>query len=227
MKKSAALLIALILSLGLVAPALAYDGVTGTVIDSKTSSPWQYGGDVLIVDRDTNMIVATCMVELLTGKIIGAPGPNSCDYGSNVLFEPSGSDPNPFGTPPVPMEVIIDFSCAISGSCSGGPLGTPAPIILHYDEAAPLSSLLYPLGNVPTGTGPLAVQLSGMSGASSLAVALVLAVVAGGSMLVKKAQSKESENAYISPEVVYEGVIEVQAGSPRNDWTGLISYDLL
>ena len=124
--------------------------------------------------------------------------------------------------PPAPvdghdMKVVIDFSCAISGSCTGGPAGTPNPITLPYPEASPLGPPTYALGPIPTGTGPNAVQLSGMSSASSLSLALVLALVAGGSVLIKKRLYKVGKPVYVSPEVAHEGDLEVKAGSSTSD----------
>lgn len=223
MKKTFALLIALILSLSIVAPALAYTGVTGDVIDSKTSQPWAHGGDVYLRDVTSNTIIATCTIDP-AGHIVGVGGyPAPCLYGANVIYAPSANLPPAGGE----VKVIIDFSCAISSNCSGGPAGTPAPIITFYFEDDPVSSVPKALPPISTGTGPNAVQLAGMSGASGLGVALVLAVVASGSLLVNRTSNKEPEIAYVSPEVVSEGVLEVQAGSPLGDLGKFPSDDLL
>ena len=50
-------------------------------------------------------------------------------------------------------------------------------------------------------------------------MALVLAVVAGGSVLIKKKGNQESKPDYKTPEVVLEGVLEIQAGTPSSEIT--------
>ncbi|TFG73704.1 MAG: hypothetical protein E4H27_00295 [Anaerolineales bacterium] len=228
MKKSVALLIGLILALSVTAPALAYTGVDGTVRDSKIPSAWEWGGDVYIRISGTTSFVATCMLETTPGPTLGqivgslGSGAGSCTWGSAAVFPANA---------PVPvagqsLEVVIDFSCALSSNCSGGPDGTPDPITV---PAIPFvqdaSGVQYALGDIPTGTGPNAVQLAGMNGTSGLGVALVLAMVAGGSLLVKSTAKNEPDNAYAVPEVIYEGVLEVQAGSPLSDISGGILPD--
>ena len=213
MSKKFALLIAVVLCLAVVSPALAYIGVGGQVLDSQTpQEPWTWGGDVIVMNRSTGLPVALCSLDL-AGNIVGAPGdltPATCDFADFL-----------FGMPiPVPpplldedIEIQIDFNCLLTGLCSGGPAGTPAPLSFMF-KGAPLTSGYYmiPPDN-GTGTGPNAVQLSGMSSASSLGIALVLAVVAGGSVVLKKMVKREPETDYISPKVVHEGVLEVQAGT--------------
>ena len=61
MSKKFAVLLALVLCLGVVSPALAYTGVDGQVFDSQAiPEPWQWGGDVLVINRSTNLPGALC-----------------------------------------------------------------------------------------------------------------------------------------------------------------------
>jgi hypothetical protein len=207
-KKSIALLIALVFCLGVVSPALAYSGVEGQVVDSVTGNGWSWGGDVYIINDITGYILATCFLSP-TGYIVSNLPADPCTYGSAALFNflwtaPSNGDD---------IDIVIDFSCALSGNCSGGPVGTPATLNVAYTEDT-TDSDPYNINDVldpETGTGPNAVQLSGMGGASSLGLALVLALVAGSSLLVKK--NKAETLVYIPPAVIVEGELEVQAGS--------------
>lgn len=209
--KKFALLFALILALSVTTPVFAYTGVTGQVIDTIDNGGWTWGGDVVILNSMTGSIIATCMLDG-TGNIVG-PGGTLCQYNvSNALL--------PFLSlvPPAPGELIIvyiDFNCGISGTCSGGSVGTPASIFFPYPEAT--SALPFDVGQLMTGTGPNAVKLSGMSSASSLGVALVLALVAGGSVLVSKKLKEEREPDYEVPAIVVEGDLEAHAGSPTED----------
>ncbi len=220
MKKSIALFIGLLLALSVTAPALAYTGITGQVIDSKTSAPWQWGGDVYVRNLLTNTIIATCTLDP-SGQIVESVG-NPCLYTSSVFGSPTGVLPAPND----PLGVVFDFHCTASGNCSGGPSGTPSPTLVFYPEAV---GALYPiLLPIETGTGPNAVQLTGMKGRSSLGIGLVMAMVAGATLLVKSKVNTKPESTYSVPEVTYEGVLEVQAGSPLGDTSdGILPDELL
>jgi hypothetical protein len=210
MKKSLTLLVTMVLCLCFVSPVLAYTGVDGLVVDSVTLAPWTWGADVGVVDVSTGTLIAGCMLNPV-GQIVGLATPQ-CLYGL-----PPGPPVSPI--PPLPgdsMLIVIDFSCSTTGGCSGGPSGTPAIIQIPYTEAvgAGLYSIPAP---VPTGTGPNVVQLTGMSGSSGLAITLILAVVTGGSLVLKKKSQKELQTIYQAPEVVQDGVLEVQAGTTGDD----------
>ena len=217
MKKTVALLISLILALSVITPVLAYSGVSGLVVDSLTSLGWKWGGDVLVINRSTTPDTLLAMCSLDPGGNIVAPGgvpATTCLYGASFF------GPIPFAPPTIGVDnidVIIDFHCNLSGLCSGGTEGTPDPVTVSYTEQDPLGISLADLGLIPTGTGPNAVQLSGMGGASGLVVALVLAAVAGGSIVINKRLYKVSKPEYLTPEVIHEGVLETRAGSTSGD----------
>jgi hypothetical protein len=184
-KLSVALGLAVIASLAVATPALAYTGISGTVIDSKTLQPWTHGGDVWIVNNTTGSIVATCAVDSSGHITDGGAGNNNgvCEYGEDYLGVGSLVTPAAGNQ----LEVVIDFSCTTSGACSGGSQGTPGFSSNPYTES-PIP-LLRNLGYIKTGTGPNAIVLADVTAQSSnlwLAVALAAVALmgAGGAVLL-------------------------------------------
>jgi hypothetical protein len=142
-------------SLAIFMPTSAFSGATGQIVDSETFNPWQYGGDVYIFSR-RGIMHATCAVG--AGDAVF-----SCVYGQNDLGHPSCCV-----APPVNgdrMIVHVDFTCSLSGTCSGGPDGTPTGIRCNYFEAS--GGGLMDCQQVETITGPTAIVLSDFSAAET------------------------------------------------------------
>ncbi|MBK8985669.1 MAG: hypothetical protein IPM39_06250 [Chloroflexi bacterium] len=136
-------------------PAAAYTGANVIVRDSVTIQPWVWGGDVYLVNQTTGTIAGT-------GEL-NANGQVSIPHGTGTLCTGVGGCVSPL--PGQVIELIIDFECQLSGNCSGGPNGTPQTFgeLTYTQNALPL----YISRDVRTGTGPLAVSLSGIGGGSS------------------------------------------------------------
>lgn len=145
----------LFLALALLMPssAFAYAGVTGSVIDSKTSQPWAYGGDVWVLNMANGDIIAT--------GALTASGTFSIAYGADGLGVGS------LGPAPVSgnqVKIIIDFTCSQSGDCGGlgpAPNGNPGNSEFTYTEA-PIPGYLH-AGYIKTGTGPTAIKLESLT----------------------------------------------------------------
>jgi hypothetical protein len=145
----------LFLALALLMPssAFAYAGVTGSVLDSKTSQPWVYGGDVWVLNVANGDIVAT--------GALSASGTFSIAYGDDDLGVGS------LGSAPVSgnqVKIIIDFTCSQSVDCGGlgpAPNGNPGNSEFNYTEA-PIPGYLH-AGYIKTGTGPTAIKLESLT----------------------------------------------------------------
>lgn len=150
----------LLLALALLMPssAFAYAGVTGSVIDSKTSQPWGYGGDVWVLNVANGDIIAT--------GALSASGTFSIAYGDDDLGVGS------LGSAPVSgnqVKIIIDFTCSQSGDCGGlgpAPNGNPGNSEFTYTEA-PIPGYLH-AGYIKTGTGPTAIELESLTVAAAV-----------------------------------------------------------
>jgi hypothetical protein len=185
-----ALGLAVVVSLAVAAPALAYSGVSGIVINSLDLQPWTYGGEVWIVNNTTGDIEATCRLNTTTGAIEDGSG-GSCDYGDSTL---TGVSVNADATAPASgdqMEVVIDFGCSVDGAatCPSGspPSGTPGFSSTPYTESA--IPFVRNLGYIKTGTGPNAIVLADVTTQSSnvwlpAALAVVALIGAGGVVLL-------------------------------------------
>jgi len=167
----------LFLAFALLVPssAFAYSGIKGSVIDSKTSQPWAYGGDVWVLNMATGEVIAT-------GSLT-AGGAFSIAYGNDGLGVGS------LGAAPLSgnqVKIIIDFTCSQSVTCGGlgpAPNGDPGNSEFTYTEA-PIPGTLS-AGYIKTGTGPTAIQLESLTVASAgstpspwLALAVCISVLA-------------------------------------------------
>jgi hypothetical protein len=172
------LFVVVLVALASVTPALAYNGIKGTVIDSKNKEPWVHGGDVHLVNA-SGTTVATCKLNSVGEIVDGTPGngETECNYGDNYL-EVASFDGTAVGND---MTLIIDFECVLSPETCEPPAGYPESPNLTFDDYAGLPETLYNFSWIETGTGPNAVSLAGLSGTSGLALmgVLPLAAVAG------------------------------------------------
>ena len=169
----AALVVAtLLLALAVTATSFAYTGVTGRVVDSEFLGRWQWGGDVYIVDGDGD-IVSTCEVS----QAPGTRGDFLCTYGDDDI----GSTPGFVGGSPDtnPVTILVDFTCTVSGNCTGGPDGTPKTNQVTYEELP--VPVVYNAGFIRTGTNPTAITLTGFAteggGTNLLLIAAAGAVI--------------------------------------------------
>lgn len=178
-----ALTLALLTTLVVTAPAFAYTGVTGTVVDGY-GNPWTHGGDVIIYNTTASNIAAACSVQ-------PGPGPGTgqfnCVYGADTIPGGIGA---PIGPPPAngdQMTIIIDLDCSFSnnnpppgdGTCTGGS-ATGKMVMMDYEEAfVGLLFIPFDAGYINTETGPNAVTLAGTSAESpNVWLPAVLGVVA-------------------------------------------------
>jgi hypothetical protein len=164
-KLSFALVAALLATLVIATPALAYcDPVTGTVLDSKTSAPWAYGGTVTVWDCSD-----------IDGTPLG--GPQAFANGSFSV--PVSGAP---AFPPGYLCIEIEFTDPGTGY---GPPDTKWEVI----PSTGAGSATCPLGNIYTDTGPNIVTLAEAEAGSSnvwlpVALAAVALVGAGGVVLL-------------------------------------------
>ena len=154
MKNKLFILIAVMLVAAMVfpVPAYAYTGVQGRVIDSKTKTAWQNGGDVWVINNSTGDIEATGSLDPVTGAF-------SINWGDDALgFGAVNAD----ATPPQTgenIEFVIDFGCAFSLTLGCPPVnGTPAMISFAFTQNG--IPIQFNAGtNIETGTGPTALEL--------------------------------------------------------------------
>jgi hypothetical protein len=204
-----ALAAALLTTLAVAVPVLAYTGVRGTVRDSGTLQPWTHGGEVFVLNG-SGQIVATGYLDA-NGVIRDDSSATSIAYGRDGLDAILGTSDPCGGTngdgvcgsaAGGNMLIIIDFEChetngGSPGACPDGSGGTlpiasvdiPGLMQINYSEVPIFNYLYYPGNNLQTGTGPNVVTLAGANTASSSIWPLVvLAVVAlvgvGGAVLL-------------------------------------------
>ncbi len=108
----------------------AFDGIKGTVVDSKTKSPWLHGGSITIFDQDDNN--APCGSGVLQ--------PNG-SY--SVLFTSVTCGPN--------LIILVDPAEAPGG-------GDPAPQLQNFFNDPNQTGMA--VVNFETGTGPTAVSMA-------------------------------------------------------------------
>jgi hypothetical protein len=156
MKNKLFILIAVMLVAAMVfpVPAYAYTGVQGRVIDSKTKTAWQNGGDIWVINNSTGDIEAT-------GKLDSA-GAFSINWGDDALNYGMVGTVNADSTPPLTgenVEFVIDFGCAFSLTPGCPPVnGTPAMISFAFTQNG--IPIRFNAGtNIETGTGPTALEL--------------------------------------------------------------------
>jgi hypothetical protein len=163
-------------------PVAAYTGVNLYVRDSLTLQPWQFGGDVYLLNQTTGEIVATGQLD--------SSGQAVLDHGAGPLCNAVGVCTAPsIGNV---IEIVIDFECQVSANPCGGPNGTPNTFgeLTYSQNTLPFRILR----NVETGTGPLAVNLSNIGGASGsvlpyAAVGLVMVLGVATMFVVRRRQA--------------------------------------
>lgn len=136
-------------------PAAAYSGVNLIVRDSITLQGWQFGGDVYLVNQTTGTTAGTAELD--------GNGEASITFGNGPLCDDVGGCVVP--TAGQVIEIVIDFECQISANTCGGPNGTPQTFgeLTFTQNGLPF----FISRDVRTGTGPLAVNLTGLGSASS------------------------------------------------------------
>lgn len=154
-----ALVIALLATLIVAAPAFAWTSVYGQCIDSDTLQGWAYGGTVTVYGD-------------VTGALPGATGPLAGDGTFNI---------------PLPPEPLPDNTLYIVITYGAGPQGTPGTYIRTIPDIP--TGAGYNLGYIKTETGPNAVTLAGASAQSPgqwllAALAAVALVGVGGAVLL-------------------------------------------
>lgn len=150
MKKFAVLLV-LLLALVMVMPTYAYSGVSGSVYDNY-GEPWQHGFTVYLIGTVSGS--ANQQLHPAGGYVISA-GTSTF----NVAFDTIPDD----GTD---VTVVIVFN-------DGGE-GTPR-VQQYRNEFTQFSFITdaYSLGNIDTGTGPLAVNLDSFGGGATNSLPIV------------------------------------------------------
>ena len=175
-KMFAMMLIALFAIFGLwnAQPVAAYTGIQLIVRDSVNNAPWQWRGDVYLVNQTTGDIAAT--------GILGANGQATILHGSGSLCDAVGGCIAPLNGHVI--EIIIDFTCQISlaeGLTQPGDCPSPNGIPNTFGESTYTQNNVPVLitRNVQTGTGPSAVTLNsiGVATGSGIAIYLVVAVM--------------------------------------------------
>jgi hypothetical protein len=168
-------------------PVAAWAGVNLIVRDSLTLQPWLYGGDVYLLNQTTGTTVATGRLDS-NGQVVLTHG--TCDSAvPDTCVVPA------FGNV---IEIVIDFQCQASGaslglSPCGGPNGPPNTFgELTYTQNGLINVRI--TRNVETGTGPLAVNLSNIGGASGsvlpyAAVGLVMVLGVATMFVVRRRQA--------------------------------------
>jgi len=168
MKKFAVLLAVIVLLAAAVVPAFAHTGATGKVVDSKTGTGWDYGGDVYVLEN--------CVVDsngnIISGTLVDGAGPQT------TLSTAAGSEGNYNYT----WAALTNNTICVYIVLVDPPGPYPAPPAI---TAGPLTNLTFitvsPLnfGNSATGTGPTAITLEGVSTGtqSSLPLAAGLAAL--------------------------------------------------
>lgn len=166
------------------ATAFAFGSVQGSVIDSKDSDPWIYGGEVWVYDTASGDICGTGTLNASgqfnikldgTQDDLGAGGTVDCTAGYN------GST----------LEILIDFTCAMGVGTCNAPNGTPATNSVQFTQNA--IPVPYNAGYISTGTGPTAIRLDAFSAQSGIQWNLVaagglLVLAAGGFVIARRKQ---------------------------------------
>jgi outer membrane protein assembly factor BamB len=170
MKKRLLIVLAITLFgvLAVAIPVLAYDSVTGRVIDSATLQPWTHGGQVFVLNQTTGGIVSTCDLEL-TGVF-------TCTYGVDDVGVGGAPDDPATGNS---IRIIIDYSCPVAGGNCVGPYNPSPPGNTEhtYTELAFLTGAA-DVGSLKTGTGPNVVTLTDAEAQSPAAWLPALAAIA-------------------------------------------------
>jgi hypothetical protein len=157
--KKFAILIVVIMMLGTISGSVfAYDNISGTVRDSKTTNVWTHGGSVTIWRCDD--INGTA---LATGSITA---------GGNISVAYTAQST---GTP----------ICVEIGFNDGGN-GTPADVWKVFVDDGAAGN--YAMGNIFTDTGPTAVTMSSFGSANNTmslsAMAAIVLLLVGGTFVV-------------------------------------------
>ena len=162
MKKATVFLAVVILLALMIMPTFAYSPVTGSVIDSITSQPWQYGGEIYISGSVSN---------LLAGPV---PLPVNGNFSIPITAIPGET-----------ITVVIDFTCAATpANCIDPPGDYPPPgtnTVCSFTELA--IPIPFGCGFIETGTGPTAVSLQDFGTSTSnlplLGIGFVVVALAG------------------------------------------------
>lgn len=185
-KKLMILVMVMGLSIFFTTSVLAFDGVKGSVIDSKDKEPWSHGGDVYVL---TNGSIAA------TGQL-SSTGTFTLTYGTDILGQctspPGCTTPGNGDT----IEIYIDFECTVSGDSCNPPEGYPSTNndCTYSEQGLPFT---YNCGYIETGTGPTAIVLNNLTARSvgvnpwvvfALAVGAI-AFVGGGYIFLRRKES--------------------------------------
>ena len=167
------LFLALVASLFIVNSAAAWSGVTLHVRDSVNLQYWQHGGHVYLVNQDGD-IVGVGILPIPGGPVIinhhvGVDAPCPAPFDALTCHAPVVNDE---------ITLYVDFECQASGpipnsDCPGtNTSGTPDT---YGDTAYTQNGLgILLTRNIQTGTGPLAVSLSGISGSSISGLSVIV-----------------------------------------------------
>jgi hypothetical protein len=165
-------------------PAAAWTGVTLHVRDSVTnpSEYWQHGGHAYLINQTTGDIVASAALPIGGGSLILNHG-TTCEFAGPCVAPSVGHV----------IEIVIDFECqADPTDCPGtNTSGTPDTFgdLTYTQNTTPLRITR----NVTTGTGPLAVTLSGFDAApgfnTTYAIAALFLVLGGASLFALRRQT--------------------------------------
>jgi hypothetical protein len=139
-KLSIVVTLSILMSLMIAGIAFAnFTTITGTVLDSKTTSPWIYGGTVKVYDCSDS-----------TATALPVSGSNPATIAVDGTFTIAGlSDPSAFR----PLCVEFNYSTATS------PNGTPATETRFIADQSGDSGT-HNMGTIYTDTGPTAVTLA-------------------------------------------------------------------
>ena len=169
--------------------ALAYTGASVNIQDGKAGSmvDWAHGYIVILVNVTDSNLAATCF-----HPKTATPSSFTCAYGTDDLAFGLGAAP---GTPDS-MRAEITFvgnagsaNCDTAPVCSGPngvPGSRPADILVTYTELPFGGSRA--LGTRNTNSGPLAINLAGLSvqpAGTELLLALLGAALLGGAVLLR------------------------------------------
>jgi hypothetical protein len=196
-----ALMGGLVLTLLAVRSVAAFSGVSGTVVDGKTNSGWQYGAEVAAYQLNAPF-------GPLGSTILAANGSFVLTYGTDTLGICGGPCIGPQHGAQIVLVINFrcdlntgngtrpdhtfsdDGNCPVSQTLGGSPVpleGLPGGISYFYFEDEGLTGL-HNAGNLATNTGPTSITLrnfnAGASGGTPvLLVAMVFLLVGGASII--------------------------------------------
>jgi hypothetical protein len=196
-----ALLGGLVLTLLAVRSVAAYSGVSGTVVDGKTNSGWQYGGEVAAYQLNapfgplgSTTLAANGSFALTYDDdplgVCGGPCVTAMNGAQIVLVINFRCDLNTVNGTRPNHTFSDDANCPVSQTLGDNPVplvGLPGGISYFYFENAGTPGS-HVAGNLATNTGPTSITLRNFNagaggGTPVLLVAMVFLLVGGASII--------------------------------------------